>query len=85
MGGTNSPGPSWYSRYWLEDKPWPDVAFIIGRLVGRIARIAISAVCRGGVRSFDSIPNTERPLTSARRRPAQSRLEMPSTRGEAPT
>jgi len=40
----NNPDPSWYSEYWLEDKPWPGLAFFIGRPMRRVSCRAISAV-----------------------------------------
>jgi hypothetical protein len=51
----NIPDPSWYSRYWLEDEPWPDLAFVIGRLVRRVARVGILAIHISAVRFSQSV------------------------------
>jgi hypothetical protein len=38
------PPSTWYSRYWLEDQPWPDLACRIGRLgkqcAGRVMAVS---------------------------------------------
>jgi hypothetical protein len=63
----NNPDPSWYSRYWLEDRPWPDLAFSIGRVVRRVARLAISAARTSGARWFHRARNI---ALSGEKRPA---------------
>ena len=55
--GRSTPETNWYSEYWLEDKPWPDLAFLIGRQVRRITRLAISAVRSSGTRLRHSVRN----------------------------
>jgi hypothetical protein len=55
--GMSTPETNWYSQYWLEDKPWPDLAFVIGRQVRRIARLAISAVRSNGTRLLYGVRN----------------------------
>jgi hypothetical protein len=66
--GMSTPETNWYSQYWLEDKPWPDLAFLIGRQVRRIARLAISAVRSSGTRLSHGVRNVG-PSGRARRPP----------------
>jgi hypothetical protein len=43
-----TPGRSWYSQYWLEEEPWPDLAFKTARVARRIARIIFAVVSANG-------------------------------------
>jgi hypothetical protein len=50
--GMSTPETNWYSQYWLEDKPWPDLAFCVGRSLRRGARIVIPIVRTSGLQAF---------------------------------
>jgi hypothetical protein len=49
------PDGDWYSRYWLEDKPWPDLAFCVGRSLRRGARIVTPILRTSGRKVFDRL------------------------------
>jgi len=46
---------NWYTRYWLEDIPWPGLAFCVGRSLRRVARVLIPIVRTSGRKVFDRL------------------------------
>jgi hypothetical protein len=71
--GSSTPETNWYTQYWLEEKPWPDLAFFIGRQVRRIARLAIFAARSSGTGLRYSVrnrgPSSEKPRAVPDARP----------------